>query len=106
MKYTLTKLSIGSILLSAAHDVHAQYAPPPPPAPFAGFLNEYLRAGDPYMNQWDFGGNYRLRYENKSGFAIPGAPGSLDFRDNNADNVNQYLLGRLRFHVGYTDKWW
>jgi hypothetical protein len=58
------------------------------------------------MNQWDFSGNVRLRYENKQGFAVPGAAGSLDFRDHGADVNNDYLLTRIRFHAGYTDKWW
>ena len=58
------------------------------------------------MNQWDFGGNVRLRYEDKDGFAIPGDAGSVDFREHNADTENQYVLTRLRFHAGYSDKWW
>ena len=49
---------------------------PPPPAPFAGFLNEYLRKDYPYMNQWDFGGSARGRYEAKEGFAVQGVAGS------------------------------
>src|SRR5690348_11842259 len=104
MKNKLTTLSISSILLGVAQ-TQAQYAPPPPPAPFPGFVNEYLRSQDPYMNQWDFGGNYRLRYEDKNGFAIPGVAGSMDFRDHGADVVNQYFISRLRFHAGYTEKW-
>src|SRR5262245_47126852 len=95
-----------SALGLASSNVCAQYAPPPPPAPFQGFLNEYLRSKDPYMNQWDFGGNVRLRYEVKEGFAIQGVPGSLDFREHGADVDNEYLLTRIRFHAGYTDKWW
>ncbi|HEV8542399.1 MAG TPA: alginate export family protein [Verrucomicrobiae bacterium] len=106
MKSKITKLSVGTLLCAAINSVHAQYAPPPPPAPFAGFLNEYLRTNDPYMNQWDFGGNIRLRYEVKDGYAIPGVPGSLDFRDHGADDVNEYFLTRIRYHIGYTDKWW
>jgi hypothetical protein len=100
------KISLGALLIAGARDLRAQYAPPPPPAPFPGFLNEYLRKNDPYMNQWDFGGNVRLRYEVKEGFAIPGVPGSLDFRDHGADVDNEYFLSRIRFHAGYTDKWW
>jgi hypothetical protein len=106
MKSNLKTLSAGALVLAAINQVHAQYAPPPPPAPFAGFLNEYLRKDDPYMSQWDFGGNLRLRYENKQGFAIAGTPGSVDFRDHGADVNNDYLLTRIRVHAGYTDKWW
>src|SRR3954471_22934905 len=114
MKSTLKTLSAGALVLAALEHVHAQYAPPPPPTPFQGFLNEYLRAQDPYMNQWDFGGNDRFRVEAKHGFGIPGvgkaAPPpntqSVDFRKKGADVANDYFLNRLRFHVGYTDKWW
>jgi Alginate export len=106
MKSTLTTLSAGALVLAAIEQVHAQYAPPPPPTPFQGFINEYLRAQDPYMNQWDFGGNERLRYEKKDHLAIQGNAGSVDFRDHGADEYNDYFLSRLRFHVGYTDKWW
>src|SRR4030095_5591367 len=104
MKSTITKVSISSVLLGAC-GVQAQYAPPPPPSPFPGFVNEYLRKEDPYLNQWDIGGNNRIRFEDKSGFGIPGVAGSMDFRDHGADVVNQYFIDRLRFHLGYTDKW-
>ena len=107
MKPTLKTLSAGALVLAAVNHVYAQYTPPPPPAPFPGFLNEYLRAKDPYMNQWDFGGNERLRFEDKDGFAVAGQPGpSADFRAHGTDVENQYLLSRLRLHAGYTDKWW
>ena len=65
-----------------------------------------MRKDNPYMNQWDLGGNARLRYEDKDGFAVQGHAGSVDFRENNADTVNNYLLGRVRLHLGYTEKWW
>ena len=106
MKPTLKTLSAGALVLAALEQVHAQYAPPPPPTPFQGFLNEYLRGQDPYMNQWDFGGNLRLRYEQKDHLAIQGNAGSADFRRHNADEFNDYFLSRLRIHVGYTEKWW
>jgi hypothetical protein len=86
--------------------LHAQYSPPPPPAPFAGFLNEALREQNPAATNWDIGGNLRLRYEIKEGFAIPGVPGSVDFRDHGADVSNDYFLSRLRFHAGFSQPWW
>src|ERR1039458_9113455 len=97
LKNTLTTLSAGALVLAALDEVHAQYTPPPPPTPFQGFINESLRAKDPYMNQWDFGGNDRLRYESKQGFAVQGQAGSVDFRDHGAAASNDYLLNRLRF---------
>jgi alginate export protein len=106
MKPTLKTLSAGAMVLAALNQVHAQYTPPPPPTPFQGFLNEYLRDIDPYMNQWDFGGNLRVRYENKQGYGIPGIAGSVDFRSQGAKVDNDYILTRTRLHVGYMDKWW
>ena len=106
MKRTLTACSAATLLIAACNQASAQYTPPPPPAPFQGFINEAIRKNDPYMNQWDFGGSVRLRYEDKEGFGIPGVPGSLDFRDHGQDVNNDYLLSRVRFRAGYTDKWW
>jgi len=58
---TLKSLLASALVFAALQPVHAQYTPPPPPAAFQGFLNEYLRQDNPYMNQWDLGGNLRLR---------------------------------------------
>ena len=113
MKQHLKTLSAGALVLAALNHVQAQYAPPPPPAPFQGFINEFFRGKDPYMNQWDIGGNFRARYENRQGFGIPGngkAPPpntqSVDFREHGAKVDNDYYMTRTRLHVGYTDKWW
>src|SRR5437667_265840 len=80
MKFRRNSLAT-ALSLASLTNLCAQYAPPPPPAPFPGFLNEYLRSKDPYMNQWDFGGNVRLRYEVKEGFGIPGVTGSFDWNN-------------------------
>src|SRR4051812_18853380 len=106
MSKTNQRLLLGAVALCAAGNVDAQYAPPPPPTPFQGFINEALRKDDPYMNKWDFGGSLRVRYEWKEGFAIAGKPGSADFRAKGADVENDYLMERLRVRAGYTDKWW
>jgi len=113
MKPTLKTLSAGTLILAALEAAHAQYTPPPPPTPFQGFINEYLRAQNPYLNQWDFGGDDRERYTVYEGYGIPGygAAGtpntqSADFRNKYAPVDNQYLLSRIRFHVGYTQRWW
>ncbi|HLX68826.1 MAG TPA: alginate export family protein [Verrucomicrobiae bacterium] len=103
---TKATLSAGAIVLAAINHVYAQYVPPPPPAPFAGFLNEYLRTNDPAMNAWDFGGSARARFEAKEGFAIQGVPGSMDFRDQGGDQHNEYFLERIRYHGGYIGDWW
>ena len=107
-KITNSKLlSAGALVLAAIHQAQAQYTPPPPPTPFQGFINEYLRAKDPYMNQWDFAGTVRLRYESKQGYGIQGIPGSVDFLGSGKKEVNNdYLLSKILFHAGYTEKWW
>lgn len=99
-------LCLAATLLAGVGSVSAQYVPPPPLRPFAGFINEWLRKDDPYLAAWDIGGQLRLRYETRQGGLVAGAPGSLDFRDHGADVYNNYLLTRLRYRVGYTDKWW
>ena len=53
-----------TLLLASVAVTSGQYAPPPPPGPFQGFLNEWLRKDDPYMNAWDFGGEFlHARFE-------------------------------------------
>lgn len=85
----------------------AQYAPPPPSRPFAGFLNERLRAQDVYLSAWDVGLNYRLRFEDKLGAGTTDAGSNWDFSERPVDdNNNQYLLSRLMPHVIYNDKWY
>ena len=106
MKSNLKHLSAGALVLAALNSVHAQYAPPPPPAPFQGFLNEALRAKDPYANLWDLGGDLRLRYQANEAYGIAGTANSVDFRKTGARDNNEYYLLRTTFHVGYTDKWW
>jgi hypothetical protein len=106
MKQLCKRLTVGALLAAAQNRTSAQYAPPPPPAPFQGFINEWLRKDNPYMNQWDIGGVIRARYELKDNFAIPGNPGSVDFRDHGADVDSAYFLERIRYHLGYADKWW
>jgi hypothetical protein len=86
--------------------LHAQYAPPPPLAPFPGFINEALRERNPSWSAWDIGGSVRLRYEWREGFGIAGVPGSIDFRDRGADVENDFLLARIRLRAGYTQPWW
>lgn len=105
MKNQMKYLSAGALVLAALNQVHAQYTPPPPPAPFPGFLNEYWRGKDPYANQWDIGGDLRLRFQMNESYGIPGVPGSVDFRADGADVNNEYYMSKLKFHLGYTHKW-
>src|SRR5215469_5456831 len=110
MTKTNATLTAGVLVLAAINHVYAQYTPPPPPGPYAGFINEWLRTNNPSMKAWDFGGNERLRFEDHEGYNIPGEPGNPpkannDFRANGADTANSYLLSKLRFHAGYTGTW-
>lgn len=84
----------------------AQYAPPPPPRPFPGFMNENLRSRDPYLAVWDIGGSLRLRYESKQGAGFTDAGSNWDFSERPQDDTdNAYLLYRLMPRVGFTGKW-
>jgi Alginate export len=92
-------------LISATY-ASAQYVPPPPPRPFPGFVNEKLRADDPYMNAWDIGVNVRVRGEDKEEAGATDAGSNWDFSERpQDDNQNQYLLTRVMPRVGYTAKW-
>src|SRR5438067_9621160 len=99
------KVLVVCAFLRAVGIVRGQYSPPPPPAPFQGFINEALRAEDP-TNRWDIGGASRSRVEVREGFGIAGTAGSVDFRAHGADVNNEYFLERIRLHVGYTNNWW
>ena len=99
----VSTLTASALVLAVANEVYAQYAPPPPPAPFAGFANEWLRRDDPYMNKWDIGGSIRLRYELRENNLA--APPALDFKKG-VDNDNSFFADKLLLRVGYTDKWW
>jgi hypothetical protein len=106
VKAKLTTLSSGALLLAALDHAHAQYTPPPSPAPFNGFINESLSSVPGYTNHWDIGGADRERYVAYEGYGIAGKTGSSDFRDHGAPVDNQYLLSRIRLHAGYHDEWW
>ena len=108
MKTTLRSLLLVLTAALAITQLHAQYTPPPPPRPFPGFVNEALRASDPYMNAWDIAVNVRGRLEVKdnAGFTYSGQ--NADFRDTgtglNNDNNNSYYLTRIMPRIGYTAK--
>lgn len=104
-------LIFSAVTVAASLSALGQYTPPPPPAPFASFINEALRKDDPVMKAWDIGGQERFRFEDHEGYGVPGVPGlppkpNNDFRDRGADVANAYWLSRLRLHLGYTNTWW
>ncbi len=100
----LKTLSAGALVLAALDAAHAQYTPPA--TPFQGFINQYMASLPGYTNHWNIGGADRERYVAYEGYGIPGKAGSVDFRDHGASVDNQYLLSRIRLHVGYSDEWW
>lgn len=108
MKLKLTPaLTASALVIAVANTVYAQYAPPPPSAPFPGFVNDYMRKQDPYLSVWDIGGALRVRYEAKEGGL--GIPPANDFRDittATTRNGNDYFSSKLLARVSYTDKWW
>lgn len=106
MKLPLARPGVLLGTLCAATVAQAQYAPPPPPAPFSGFLNEWLRKQDPAWNKWDFSGSVRVRYEVKENYGIAGDAASMDFRKHGADVDNDYVAEKIRFRGGYTESWW
>src|SRR5438445_6542298 len=109
MRTTLRTALLALATALAVTQLHAQYTPPPPPRPFPGFLNEKLRASDPYMTAWDIGVNVRERLEVKDNAGFTYAGQNADFRDTgnglNNDNNNSYPLTRIMPRIGYTAKW-
>ena len=82
-------------------------AAPPAPSPSAGVFNDWLREQNPAWNHWNFGTEDRVRLEDKSYFAVPGAgPTAVDFRANTPVSWNNYALFRVRVHAGWTPCDW
>jgi hypothetical protein len=73
--------------------------------PSAGLLNDWLRERSQRFDAWDFGGQVRVRFESKDGFAVPGAGASaVDFSDATPDN--NYWLFREKVHLGWKPCGW
>ena len=102
-RYALVAFSLAAAALPAAR---AQYIPPPPARPFAGIINEKLRADDIYMSAWDIGINVRIRGEDKDDAGFTKAGSNWDFSKRvQDDNNNRYALTRIMPRIGYTSKW-
>ena len=107
MKHTSRTLAAGALVLAAMNHVYAQYTPPPPPVPFPGFINDYLRKQDPYAAQWDIGGALRVRYELKeNGLGLPPANDFRKVTTATTQNDNDYFSTKLLARIAYSDKWW
>lgn len=104
LRSTATRLSLAA-LVAGSTLVHAgDWGITSPVAPSPGWLNEFLRADDPYMNAWNLGVLYWGRYEVKQNGGFVGPGSAADFRTD-VDNDNNYLLTKVLPRVGYTGKW-
>ncbi len=101
----LLRLAAALGLAGSAASSFAQYTPSQPARPFPGYVNERLRASDPYMSVWDVGVAVRWRVENKEGGGFTDAGQNWDFSANPAfDNNNTYQLTKVMPRVAYTGK--
>ncbi|MBI5690202.1 MAG: alginate export family protein [Verrucomicrobia bacterium] len=101
----LHRLLLLAVLAAAALPSRAQYTPSLPARPFPGYVNERLRAADPYRSVWDVGVNVRSRLENKDGAGFTDAGQNWDFSANPSfDNHNTYQLLRVMPRVAYAGK--
>lgn len=87
-----------------AVSVAAESPKAPAPAASAGHLNDWLRAQKSEFARWDLGGQVRARFESKSGYAVPGVAGAVDFAKTTPEN--DYWLLREKLHVGWKPVDW
>jgi len=110
MKIPHTKVGLASVLVpcclwSAPLRAAESLAPPAnvsPTVSSAGLVNDWLRQQSEAWKAWDVGGQFRLRYEVKDN---AGSFPNLDFI-RHQDNDNDYLMERLRYHLGYSPAPW
>lgn len=103
---TLITTASFALAMAPALAAPGDFDPTKPVRPSAGYLNDYLRQDNPGMAAWDLGVAARVRYEVHDGFGIAGKGGpAADFKDTGADVQNNYLLYRIRPHVGYNSEW-
>lgn len=77
------------------------------PPPSAGVFNDWLRGQNSAWNHWNFGTEDRIRFEDKSYAAVPGAGAiAVDFRANSPVSWNNYALFRVRVHAGWAPCDW
>jgi len=79
---------------------------PSPAVQSAGLINDWLRNQSPVFNQFDLGGQFRVRFEAKEQMAIVGIPNSVDFRTGGTTTDNEYWLTREKVHLGYSPCDW
>ncbi|SDS20340.1 alginate export family protein [Opitutus sp. GAS368] len=95
-------LAIALAVAARAQTIAPASTPAAPSAPFPGYVNSYLRAGDPSLKPWDIGVNVRIRSEDKDGAGTTKAGSNWDFSERPQDDTsNQYQLLRVMPRVGY-----
>jgi len=108
MRKSSTSLLAGLFAGAACVSASAQPAMSPSSASktpaSSGLLNDYLREQYPALTPLDIGGQFRGRFEAKSGVAVPGVAGAVDFSQATPDN--NYWLLREKLHVGWKPASW
>lgn len=97
-----TALTVACGLTTVAQEKTATTAvakPTPPSTAGDGLLNDALREQKPAFSAWDLGGQERLRFEFRSGMAVTGTPGAVDFSRLAPDN--DFWLLYTKIHLGY-----
>jgi hypothetical protein len=96
----LTVLAATATARSAATAANSPASPAPAGSPpGAGLVNDFLRQQSDAFSPWDLGGQERVRFEYRSGMAVAGTPGAVDFSQLAPDN--NFWLFRTKVHLGY-----
>jgi len=103
----LTVAGVSALAASAPAQTPAPASPPAATPPSAGVFNDWLRKQDAAWSHWNFGTDDRIRWEDKSYAAVPGAgPTAVDFRANTPVSWNNYFLYRVRVNAGWAPCDW
>lgn len=86
----LTTLTLGIAAPALAQDASSK-----------GLINDWMRQNQPEAKDFDVGGQFRLRYEDREYLGIAGVAGAADFRADTPEDNNRYFLLRTKLHVGY-----
>jgi len=121
---TTAKLLAAAViaLLWAADPPHGAVGAETAAPASAGLLNDWVRQQDDAMRAWDFGGEFRLRYEDyenavraaSSMTSVPSGTKPLtmpvnpntDFIARGQPNSSDDLLTRVKFHAGWSPTPW
>ena len=110
MKHSSTTLAVGTLVLASAQVCSAQswdwgLTSPVSPSP-AGWINDYLRQDDPYMNAWNVGVFYRARYEVKMNGGFVQVPVRSRTSARTWTTTTTTCLQKVMPRIGYTAEWY